>query len=714
MAKTKRLIKNLTNKTKKKLVKINNYKKGICDIPSYIKFIKNYNTDLQLIRDDKELKQSLLIGYNKNKIEAKNDFYNYINDKWLHNKEIYNTDFSEGKKYIIQMDDFRIVQDKVIFEIDTIIKNYIHDHKDKKSKCMSNFYKAITNKLHVKLAKQKTNEIINYLDEMRKDKNNIWKLLAHINQNEAIKSIGPYVWNVVQNKKHSKYFISEISPKIFVISNFEAYYKDTDERRKFNNYVKNIFKAMNFKCDRAEDVFDIGVEFFNCFSYAEFKNDPNGYNLIHKNEALEKYGFDWITFTKELGYKSVPEHFVATDINYLKAASQLITENWNSDKWRPWWVWLLTKRLTAVTDKWENENAKYYGKEGQGRRSNVFSVRPSLYTSLAFNTTISEIYIKSHLDQRKVDYIKVFIEDLKEMFIKIVTKNKWMNKNTTDYAIKKIESLKFLLVSPPYLAPDPLLDYREDDVWYNVEILMKYRANYYISMDGKPFQFIPSVDWNQYPIKFSSFQCYIVNAQYVPTLNSIYIPLGYIQEPFIDLEKRGIEYNLSNVGFTIAHEMAHSLDENGSKYDIEGNLHDWWSTQDKQKYKKIQLDVINQYNTWARKDGIKYDATSSIGEDIADITSLNVCDNYLLYYLNNKKSLTPIIANSFNTFHIYFASHQKQKISKMAEKSQLISNPHPPNKYRCNVPLSRSVAFISNYNIKKGDGMWWHNQKPIW
>jgi predicted metalloendopeptidase len=50
----------------------------------------------------------------------------------------------------------------------------------------------------------------------------------------------------------------------------------------------------------------------------------------------------------------------------------------------------------------------------------------------------------------------------------------------------------------------------------------------------------------------------------------------------------------------------------------------------------------------------------------------------------------------------------------MAEKSQLISNPHPPNKYRCNVPLSRSVAFISNYNIKKGDGMWWHNQKPIW
>ena len=82
--------------------------------------------------------------------------------------------------------------------------------------------------------------------------------------------------------------------------------------------------------------------------------------------------------------------------------------------------------------------------------------------------------------------------------------------------------------------------------------------------------------------------------------------------------------------------------------------------------------------------------------------------------MKEKKSLIPVIANAFNTFHVYFASQQKQKISKLAEKAQLLTNPHPPNKDRCNIPLSRSYSFISNYSLKKGDKMWWHDVKPIW
>ena len=99
---------------------------------------------------------------------------------------------------------------------------------------------------------------------------------------------------------------------------------------------------------------------------------------------------------------------------------------------------------------------------------------------------------------------------------------------------------------------------------------------------------------------------------------------------------------------------------------------------------------------------------------MADISGLFICETYLLDFLKNKKAIIPVISDSLNTFHVYFASQQKQKVSKMAEKAQLVQNPHPPNKYRCNIPLSRSYAFVANYDIKKGDDMWWPDIKPIW
>jgi putative endopeptidase len=207
---------------------------------------------------------------------------------------------------------------------------------------------------------------------------------------------------------------------------------------------------------------------------------------------------------------------------------------------------------------------------------------------------------------------------------------------------------------------------------------------------------------------------YIVNAQYTPSKNEVFINLGYIQKPFIDLDERGIEYNLANIGQTICHEMSHGFDNDGSKYDSDGKLHDWWSPEDKKKFKLIQDDIIKQYEEWALKDGIKYDASISIGEDIADISGLAICDEYLKDFQENNDDLIPIQYYSFQAFYTYFAFTMKQKIGKGSLISQLKSNPHPLVKYRTNVPLSRSQIFRKIYKVQKGDGMWWHNHNTIW
>ena len=264
------------------------------------------------------------------------------------------------------------------------------------------------------------------------------------------------------------------------------------------------------------------------------------------------------------------------------------------------------------------------------------------------------------------------------------------------------------------LRDDPLLEYTSNDPWGNSVKMSEWRHKNAVELIGKSVIDIPVIDWAQYPIKLVGTQAYVVNASYTPTENGIYIPLGYIQKPFVDLEERGIEYNLAHIGFTLGHEMSHCLDDLGSKYDERGNLHNWWTKHDRKKFNAKVNNVIKQYETYAAYDGIVFDAEPSIGEDLADISGLAICQEYLRDFQLKNEDILPIQSLSFEAFFVYFAVQSRQKLSKKAIAAQLKTNPHPPDKYRCNVPLSRTRVFRAIYNVKKGDKMWWHSTNSVW
>jgi predicted metalloendopeptidase len=288
-----------------------------------------------------------------------------------------------------------------------------------------------------------------------------------------------------------------------------------------------------------------------------------------------------------------------------------------------------------------------------------------------------------------------------------------MSPKTKKYALHKLSKFNFVIGKPEKLREDPDLDYGHN-LYDNMKKVHNWRHKKFIDLEGKPVFDMPIMDWTQYPVKMTGTQAYIVNASYTPAKNSIYINLGYIQKPFVDLDDRGIEYNLAHLGFTIGHEMSHGFDDMGSQYGWDGNLYDWWTPADKKKYKAIQEDVIKQYEEFASRDDIDFDASIGIGEDLADISGLAICDEYLRDFQDNNKDLIPIKRVSYEGFFIYFAAQQKQLVSKKALSAQLKTNPHPLDKYRCNVPLSRSEVFRALYNVKRDDGMWWHNTDTVW
>jgi putative endopeptidase len=341
-------------------------------------------------------------------------------------------------------------------------------------------------------------------------------------------------------------------------------------------------------------------------------------------------------------------------------------------------------------------------------------LKPIFNLCYSFNTFLTNEYVSRYENKQRIEYVKILAADLKTAFIRIIHRNKWLQPITKKHALKKLRYFKFIIGSPKLLREDPLLDYSPHDAWGNLVKISSWRFHKAIKLEGKETIDIPVIDWAMSPPKLIGTQAYVVNASYTPTKNSIYIPLGYIQPPFIDLQERGIEYNLAHIGDTLAHEMSHSLDDWGSKYDSNGKLNDWWTEKDKKVFKRIQDDITKQYEEFALRDGIKFDASPTIGENMADISGLGICMEYLQDFQNKNQDIFTIRELSFKAFFIYFADQQKQKVSKRALNAQLNTNPHPLDKYRTNVPLSRIGTFRTFYDVKKGDGMWWHNTNKVW
>lgn len=658
-------------------------------------------------------------------MNPKKDFYNYINYNWL--KKI---SLKEKQKYIVQVDDFRLAQDKVYKELDTLVLNYIKKERNELALNLNNFRKSIVKMNSKSDSKNIAKEKIKYIDDKRENRNNLWDFMGEINKDEMLSSSAPFSWTVNADEKKESEYCSCVYPHAFAILDIDVYFYEKGDKDD-KNYNKNYIKQYKLYCKElfdtilgkqhgfnTDDIFEVEKKMimtYDCKGVISPKKNVN-YNKVSSAESKMKYNFDWEAFALALGFSEVPKYFITSSLHYLKCCSTLLLEEWHTEKWRAYWVWIYLRQICRLTEGWEKITYKFHGEfqRGQEKINYSDSVSSSLYLSVPFNTFLTNQYIKSHRNEKQMLYTQTMCEDLRIVYMRIIKRNKWMSSSTKRYALKKLKNITFHIGYMPKLREDPLLGYTTN-LYDNMHKIHSWRHKKFIQLDGKKIvDDIPLMDWTQYPVKMAGNQAYIVNASYTPTKNSIFINLGYIQKPFIDLEARGIEYNLATLGFTIAHELSHALDDWGSKYNDKGVLFNWWSPKDGEIFKRMQKEVTSQYTEHAKRDGIYYDAAIGIGENMADISSMAICDEYLRDFQEKNNMLPAIRALSYEAFYTYYAFQMKQKLSVDALSAQLKTNPHALDKYRTNIPLSRSQIFRALFNIKKGDAMWWNNTNTIW
>jgi putative endopeptidase len=682
--------------------------------------LKNENINIE-----KQLIKLFSKQFTPSNIKVENDYYTWVNYQWLNTKQ---KELLTEKKYYVQVDSFRMGQEKVYYELIDIVKQYTKTDNSLKSQSIKNLYNSL---LH--LDDYSAKDYVKWVT-LRMDyviaSNNLYRMLAEFNQNEIISWGCPIVWNVLRDEKNSKIYRSNISAPQLSIYDYTIYIEDVNDdentkkykslfKRKYFEYIHNIFNACygsnhGFK---TSDVWDCEYEILLASLCNSIKNDDEyGYNLVTKEDSIKKCGLDWEELAKQIGYKDVPDKYICRSLNYIKCILETLTKDdaWKTKKWRTYFLYIILRQLIRFNKKWRHIYYEFNGKFIKGQPvilpNNIY---PIFGLSLCFNNFLSTEYIKRNKNEKQIQYTTNLALDLLIVFKRIIKRNTWLSEKTKKYALLKLENINLIIGYPNKIADDPILSYKSKGAYQNLKKMAVWRTKRFIELDGKESNIdMPFIDWAEF--KLVGKQPYIVNAYYTPTENSIYVPLAYLQKPFIDLDERGIEYNLAFIGYTLAHEMSHSLDDMGSKFDYKGNLHNWWTKEDRHKFELKVKDVIKQYETFAKYDGIKMDASLSTGENLADISGLAICEEYLRDFLDNNDVISQVQALSFESFFTYIAIQSRQVIFQEAVKAQLKINPHPMDKYRTNCPLARLELFRSIYNIKKGDKMYWHSTDTIW
>jgi putative endopeptidase len=663
----------------------------------------------------------------KFKVSPKDDFYTYVNSAWIKFNEKSHT---LKNKYNVKYDDFGITQDKVYEELYELVRIKMKSDKNIDNIYNSGYFRSIQHNQEVE--KHITNMIIKVDQFIKND--DLYGLLADINIRDNASIISPILWKLGPDLKNPSVYINSFSQPSFPFYDPNIYIDKPDDSKKIQNYKKDfrkhyvatindLFNKVIIKHDttgykhcttNGEIARDIAALIYRQFTENPIEDDsPDGYNKVNASDSLKKYGFDWPQFAKKIGYKIVPSNFTCDNLSYLKNIMTILNTSWKSPEWRVYWLQLYARQQIRLHTDYINIYFNFYRKYVVGTEvkfpKEIFAM---MLLSLTHNKFLSTEYTKKYAIEENVVYAKNMANDLRHVFIKIIERNNWMKPETRRQALLKLAHLKFYFGENGQILDDPNLDYSPIDYLGNLEKIQMWRMTQFIRLCGKPLVDMPGVDWNN--LRLAGRQTYIVNAYYTPFRNDIYVPIAYLQKPFLNIHDHGIDYNTAYFGKALSHEISHSLDSTGSLFDYKGVFKDWWTDTDRDIFDSKVKNITRQYEAFALLDGLDYDATISASENMADILSVVISEEYLKQHQFKNSQDVPDNYIVFSGFYTYCAIQFRQVIRKKSLTTEMKSNPHPLDKYRVNVPLSRLPLFNTIYNIGPKDKMYWSDKSSIW
>lgn len=531
------------------------------------------------------------------------------------------------------------------------------------------------------------------------DKNSIYSSIAKFQREGLDMFFAPYVGADEKNSENNIFMIFQSGLTL----GEKEYYLDNDEntiniRDKYKNMVNNLFQLTGTDAElslkKTKAVLDIETALAKgSFSATELRDPYANYNKMSLDSVKAKFSdFNWDLYFNELGIE-VQELNICQP-RYIETVIKVIND-FSLDEIKAYTEWkLINASASFLSDDIYNESFNFFGKVLSGKQE------PSPRWKRAVNivnSTLSEavgqIYVEKYFPAEAKQRMIELVKNLQISLGERIDLQEWMSPETKKKAHEKLDAFYVKVGYPDKWKDYTKLEIANDNYWENVKRSTVFSFNEMIEKIGKP---VDKTEWHMSP--------QTVNAYYNPTTNEICFPAAILQYPFFDMNADDA-FNYGAIGVVIGHEMTHGFDDQGSQYDKNGNLNNWWTEEDSRLFNERTKVMEEFFNKIEVLPGLFANGKLTLGENIADHGGLKIA--FQAYKNATKNSpletingLTPD-QRFFIAYANLWASNVRDEYIRMATKS----DPHSLGEWRVNGALPHIDAWYEAFNITESDSM---------
>ncbi|MGJ7918209.1 M13 family metallopeptidase [Massilia sp. LXY-6] len=627
-------------------------------------------------------------------VRPQDDFFRYSQGKWLKDVDIPNDRSSWGA--------FNVAADKVEQQIRTLIEQAARDKHAKAgsdTRKMGDFYTSYVdqerrNALGLAPLKGELARIA-----ALKDKKSLAPLAARF---ERIGAGSPVSMGVRQDARESTRYIVGISQSGLGMPNRDFYLQDearlADTRAKYLVHVEKMLSLAGHKdaALEAKAIVALETEIAKVqWSAVENRDPVKRYNKMKVAELKTLApNLDWTTYLKDTGVGRAGE-VVVSQPSYLQGLDRIIAAT-PVETWKSYFSFrLISAYATYLSQPFEDEAFAFRGGVLSGTKVNrPLEKRAIAEVNRDLGEVVGKVYVEHYFPAERKKQVEEMVHNFVLAYQERIETLDWMSAET-----KKQAQAKLARISVKIGYPDKWRDYsslaiRRDDLVGNVMRTREFEHQRGVDKLGKP---VDRSEWGMTP--------QTVNAYYSPTMNEIVFPAARLQAPLYDADAEPA-INYGAVGISIGHEMSHAFDDSGSQYDGDGNLRNWWTKEDGEKFAAKAKVLVAQYGSYSPVQGYNLNGQLTLGENIADNAGAIMASR--AYKISLKGKPAPVIDGYTAEQRIFMglAQARRGKARDAALVAQVKSDPHSPAEFRVNGSLRNHPGYYEAFDVKPGDKMY--------
>jgi len=471
-------------------------------------------------------------------------------------------------------------------------------------------------------------------------------------------------------------------------------------RDAYRAYINKLFTLAGSSPEQADAAVDAVMKIEKAIaeiSYGreDLRDSQKNYNkLAYEDFKQIESPLDWDVYFESMGLAGLKE-LDAKQINFYKDMNKAL-QNTTVDEQKYYLAFnLLSAAAPYLSDDFVDADFEFYGKVMSGKQEQQPRWKRSLNTvNGALGEAVGEMYVEKYFPASSKEKMLTLVGNLQTALSERINGLEWMSDTTKAKAQEKLAAFTVKIGYPDKWRDYSGLEIKDDSYWANVRRSNIFDMAYQLADVDKP---VDKSRWHMNP--------QTVNAYYNPTTNEICFPAAILQPPFFNPDADDA-VNYGAIGVVIGHEMTHGFDDQGRNYDKDGNLIDWWTTEDAVRFKERADKLVDQYDQIIVIDTLHANGRFTLGENIADHGGLLVAHQAYLNSLKGKETPAPIDGfTNEQRFFLGYATLWGQNIRPEEIRRRTKIDPHSLGKWRVNAALRNIAPFYAAFDIKEGDPM---------